>query len=224
MSDKSVVIVAGGSGTRMNSPVPKQFMLLNDRPLLMHTINTFYDYDSRINIIVVLSESESERWKQLIVKHNFIIPHTIAFGGSNRFQSVKNGLAKILNTDSVAIHDGVRPLCSIALIKKCFEEAEKFSNAIPSIPLSDSIREINSERNITVDRQKLRIVQTPQCFDFAKLKQAYELATHENFTDDAGVFEAAGNKIHLVDGEKMNIKITEASDLTVASALMSTKY
>jgi 2-C-methyl-D-erythritol 4-phosphate cytidylyltransferase len=219
MSDKSVIIVAGGSGMRMNSSIPKQFMLLGDLPLLIQTINKFHDYDSTMNVIVVISERESERWKQLIVKHNFLNAHTIAFGGNNRFQSVRNGLAKILSTDLIAIHDGARPLCSTTLIKKCFDEAEKFSNAIPSIALTDSIRMIKKDKTKIVDRQKMRIIQTPQCFNFEKLKKAYEQASNENFTDDAGVFESAGNKIHLIEGEKTNIKITEAIDLIIANAL-----
>lgn len=216
---KSVIVVAGGSGLRMGSSVPKQFLLLNNLPVLMHTLKRFYEFDVEINIIVVLPENETERWKSLIAKYNFQIKHTITSGGPTRFHSVKNGLSHISENCLIAIHDGVRPLCSPTLINHCFEEAENFSNAIPAIKITDSIRETNRENNFSLDREKLRIIQTPQCFKSSPLIKAYENKNAESFTDDAGVFESSGNKIHLVNGEKSNIKITEYTDLSVAAAL-----
>ncbi len=216
---RAVIVVAGGSGVRMGLSVPKQFLLLNNLPVLMHTLKRFYEFDPEINIIVVLPDNEIDRWEKLISDYNFQIKHTLASGGPSRFHSVKNGLSKISENCLIGIHDGVRPLCSPALIKRCFIEAEKFSNAIPAIKVSDSIREVEQGNNFAIDREKLRIIQTPQCFEFALLKKAYENILAENFTDDAGVFEFSGNKIHLVEGEKSNIKITEPADLLIATSL-----
>ncbi len=220
--NKSVIIVAGGQGLRMNAGIPKQFMELNGKPILMHTIKRFHDFQKDIFIVVVLPEGEIETWKSLQIKHSFTIPHQVIAGGPKRFHSVKNGLAALTNPCIVAIHDGVRPLCSAVLIKRCFDEAEKKSNAIPSIQIPETIREITAEGNTVVDREKFRIIQTPQCFDSWMLKKAYEQAEKkgaDNFTDDAGVFENDGNKINLVEGERYNIKITVQEDLIIASVI-----
>jgi 2-C-methyl-D-erythritol 4-phosphate cytidylyltransferase len=216
---RAVIVVAGGAGIRMGLSVPKQFLLLNNLPVLMHTLKRFYEFDPEITIIVVLPDNEIDRWKKLLTDYNFLIKHTIASGGRTRFHSVKNGLSQIKENCIIGIHDGVRPLCSPTLIKRCFIEAEKYSNAIPAVKVSDSIREVEQEINFAVDREKLRIIQTPQCFEFVLLKKAYENIQAENFTDDAGVFEFSGNKIHLVEGEKSNFKITEPVDLLIASSL-----
>lgn len=217
---KSVIIVAAGSGSRMGSTVPKQFLLLNGIPILMHTMKRFHAYDQDMNIVVVLSACEKERWNSLIKQHHFTLRHKIANGGETRFDSVQNGLLEV-ESGIVGIHDGVRPLISIELISRCYSEAEKFSNAIPVIPVTDTIRETGTGGSKTIDRSNLRQVQTPQCFDVAKLKKAYAAATGNNFTDDAGVFENAGNKIHLVEGEKLNIKITDPADLIIAEAVLA---
>lgn len=217
--NKSVIIVAAGAGLRMNANVPKQFMELDGKPILMHTIRRFYEYDARITIILVLSGNEIETWDSLLKNHSFTIKHTIIKGGEKRFHSVKKGLSAITEKCIVAIHDGVRPFCSLALIKKCFDEAEKKSNAIPAIPIFETIRKVEGERNLIVDRDNFRIIQTPQCFDSYLLIKAYQNSSDENFTDDASVFESDGNKINLVDGEKNNIKITIQEDLIIASAL-----
>ena len=217
--NKSVIIVAAGLGSRMNSKTPKQFIELNGKPILMHTMLRFYEFEPDISIILVLSENEIETWESLLIKYSFSIPHTIVKGGAKRFHSVKNGLDAVSVKCIVAIHDGVRPFCSTALIKRCFDEAEKKSNAIPAVRISETIREINGENNFIVDRENFRIIQTPQCFDSLLLKKAYQNIDAENFTDDAGVFERDGNKIYLIEGEKSNIKITVADDLIIASVL-----
>lgn len=217
---KSVVIVAAGTGSRMGSLIPKPYLLLHGLPILMHTIRRFYAYDPAINLIVVISPGEIDRWNSLILQYQFSINHTVISGGATRFDSVRIGLT-LIDTGLVAIHDGVRPLISIELIKRCFEEAAKFSNAVPAIPVIDTIRKNESGFNVAIDRTNLRQVQTPQCFDTIKLKSAYSISKGKNFTDDAGVFEAAGNKIHLVEGEKLNIKITDSSDLIIADAIMN---
>ena len=216
---KAVIIVAGGTGSRMGINIPKQFMLLNGKPLLMHTLQRFYEYDQKLLILLVLPENENDKWLSLVKNYSFSIPHTIVKGGMTRFHSVKYGLEKVPWPCILAIHDGVRPICSSSLINRCFEEAEKNSNAVPAIRISESIREVRQGNNNIIDRENLRIIQTPQCFDSEKLKRAYQNNDAENFTDDAGVFEHDGNKIHLIEGERNNIKITIQDDLYIASAL-----
>ena len=218
--EKQVIIVAAGSGSRMGLDIPKQFILLKDLPVLMHTVNRFYEYDPKMKIILVLAENEIESWNSLVKKYNFKTPHFIFKGGPNRYQSVKNGLESVKEHCIVAIHDGVRPLCSVKLIERCFNEAEKNSNAIPAVPVTETIRSIDGDKNFMINRDNLRIIQTPQCFDSVKLKKAYQNSSAENFTDDAGVFEEDGNKIHLIEGEKSNIKITVREDLAVAEVLI----
>ena len=217
--NKSVIIVAGGSGTRMGANIPKQFVVLNNKPVLMHCIKRYHEYDSKLPINLVLPETEIETWNSLIKKFSFSISHKIIKGGISRFHSVKNGLDNLNEHCLVAIHDGVRPLCSIELIKRCFDEAEKNSNAVPAIRITETIRELKNDKNSIVDRENFRIIQTPQCFNSELLKKAYLNPDAENFTDDAGVFESDGNKIHLIDGEKSNIKITVKEDLIIAAAL-----
>lgn len=216
---KSVIIVAAGLGSRMKSNIPKQFIELNGLPILMHTMRRFNEFDPGISIVLVLSENEIETWNDLLKNHSFSISHTIVKGGTKRFHSVKNGLEVINENCIVAIHDGVRPFCSPVLIKRCFDEAEKKTNAIPALRIPETIREVNGENNFTVDRENFRIIQTPQCFDAMLLKKAYQNIDAENFTDDAGVFERNGNKINLIEGEKNNIKITLQDDLLIAAVL-----
>jgi 2-C-methyl-D-erythritol 4-phosphate cytidylyltransferase len=221
--EKSVIIVAGGAGIRMGGNIPKQFILLNGLPILMHSIKRFHEYDSNVRIIVVLPAAETDRWKSLINKYKFSVPHKVVYGGQSRFESVQNGLKEV-HSGIVAIHDGVRPLISTKLIGHCFLEAESYSNAIPSIPVTDTIRMANEVENIMIDRALLKRIQTPQCFEVEMLKKAYEAAPNQDYTDDAGVFESIGNMIHLVEGEKLNIKITDPDDLVVAEAIMAQMF
>ena len=217
------IIVAGGKGLRMNTNLPKQFISINGKPVLMHTIEAFFRYDNAMQIVVVLPESDMAIWKELCATHSFSVNHEIAVGGETRFDSVQNGLKKITDNGIVAIHDGVRPFVSYETIHRCFQTASETGNAIPAVELVDSIRKVENRRNVAVNRTEYKLIQTPQVFDVTKIKSAYEMASVENksmFTDDASVFEFAGNAINLVEGNRENIKITTAFDLIIAEAMM----
>ena len=220
--EKYAVIVAGGQGNRMNSSIPKQFMLLNDIPILIHVIKKIYVADKNIKIIIALPKKNNvlTLWKNLCKKYKCNIPHTIIFGGKTRFESVKNSLAQIkTNNGIVLIHDGVRPLVSQKLITSCISSVKKNIGVVPVIPLKDSIRKLKNKCSVSITRSNLFAVQTPQCFNISEIKQAYKQTTSVRFTDDATVFENAGGSIILIPGEENNIKITTKLDLKVASLL-----
>lgn len=217
---KYALIVAGGAGKRMGAEVPKQFLELDGKPVLMHTIEKFGAYDSSLKIVLVLPEHQVTYWKELILKHSFVVPHLIVRGGIHRFNSVKNGLDAIDDEGLVAIHDGVRPLVSTETIGRCFKTAGQFGNSVPVISPSDSLRVAKGERNMPVRREQFRLIQTPQVFDIRKIKKAYLTDYSPEFTDDATVFERNGEVIRLVEGNRENIKITNPEDLVVASALL----
>jgi len=217
-----VLIVAGGSGSRMGTEVAKQFLDLAGKPVLMHTIERFWSFDNSIEIIVVLPEIQLEYWNFLQKEYSFCIPHTRVTGGDSRFLSVKNGLNLIRETGLVAIHDGVRPLVSSETIRRCFEAAEKYGNAVPVISPADSLRMVTGETNKPVNRQDIKIIQTPQVFNTALIRQAYLQEYNPDFTDDATVLEKTGNAIHLVEGNRENIKITNPEDLIISAALLPT--
>jgi 2-C-methyl-D-erythritol 4-phosphate cytidylyltransferase len=210
------IIVAGGKGERMNSDIPKQFIEIQGKPVLMHTIEVFHRFDDTMQLILVLPEVQIGFWKELCKKHNFTLIHQIVSGGKTRFNSVKNGLGFIETPSLVAIHDGVRPLVSIETISSCFEAAEKFDAVVPVFDLVESIRQITENGSQTVDRNAYKLVQTPQVFDAELLKKAYEQDFSDIFTDDASVVEATGTKVHLVEGNRENIKITTEFDLKIA--------
>ena len=214
---KYAIIVAGGIGSRMKSEVPKQFLLLNGIPILMHTIRAFEKY----HIILVLPKNQQTYWSQLCLTYNFKISHQVVNGGASRFQSVKNGLENISAPGLVAIHDGVRPLVKADSIRLSFELALKHGNAIASVPLKDSIREIVSGTNRAKDRSNYQLTQTPQTFDIDLIKKAYLKQESPLFTDDASVLENDGQSIHLFEGSSSNIKITTAEDLIIAEALLN---
>ena len=214
------IIVAGGTGSRMQTDVPKQFLELCGKPVLMHSIMAFADACEDIRIIVVLPSLQIKYWQELCLHHGFMLPHVIAEGGSTRFHSVKNGLALLPEEGLVAIHDGVRPLVSRQTINGCFCEAASYGCAVPVAPVNDSVREVSGQSSRMLDRSTLRLIQTPQVFDIALLKKAYEQEYTPTFTDDASVFEKAGHAIHLTEGNVENIKITTPNDLLVAEALM----
>ncbi|MDX8338028.1 2-C-methyl-D-erythritol 4-phosphate cytidylyltransferase [Draconibacterium sp. IB214405] len=220
MLKKFALIVAGGSGNRMQASVPKQFLEIEGKPVLMYTFEAFLSFDPTIEFILVLPENQVEHWKELCHKHFFTINYKLAFGGENRFQSVKNGLAQINDDGIVFIHDGVRPLVAKETIEHCFSEAKKSGNALPVVPPSESVRYSDDSGNKAVDRSRYFLVQTPQTFDVQIIKEAYQKAQHENFTDDASVLENAGHRIHLVDGNRENIKITWPQDLIIAKSFL----
>jgi 2-C-methyl-D-erythritol 4-phosphate cytidylyltransferase len=213
---KAVVIVAGGSGTRMRSDIPKQFLLLRGKPILMYTIERFYNFCNDIKIVVVLPKDEIERWKHLCSEYHFTIQHNVTQGGETRYHSVKNGLALVDNDCIVGIHDGVRPLVSTSVIERCYNEAATGKAVIPVIPAVDSLRMVTATGNTAIDRSTIRLVQTPQVFPSNMLMDAYKQEYAPTFTDDASVVESFGLAITLVDGNIENIKITNPIDLTIA--------
>lgn len=218
---KIALVVAGGSGSRMKTPVPKQFLLLGGKPVLMQTIQRFYDFDPSFEIIVVLPDKQFGTWKTLCAEHRFEIKHTLVKGGENRFQSVKNGLDAIEGDEGIVfIHDGVRPLVSHATLQRCFDTTIQKGNALPVMPVVESVREITDDGNKPADRSKLFTVQTPQVFMVKEIKEAYSLGYDPAFTDDTMVLERLGKTINLVEGNRENIKITHREDLTVAGALL----
>jgi 2-C-methyl-D-erythritol 4-phosphate cytidylyltransferase len=217
--DLYALIVAGGSGKRMGTEISKQFLELAGRPVLMRTIERFMTFDASVRIITVLPEDQLGYWEELQEKYSFSIPNTVVKGGPSRFFSVKNGLDKVNDNCLVAIHDGVRPLVSTDTIKRCFDAAAIFGNAVPVISPADSVRMITEQGNIPVNRQYLRIIQTPQVFDSKLIKKAYLLDYSSDITDDASLLEKTGEIIHLVEGNRENLKITNPGDLAVAEAL-----
>ena len=218
---QTALIVAGGRGTRMQSDLPKQFMLLLDVPVLMHTIERFAMALPQADIVLVLPEDQIKFWNGLCAQMDFDIEHKIVGGGSTRFGSVKNGLDECHSEGIVGIHDGVRPLVSTELIQSCFQAAAEKASAVPCVPVAQSLRKRQGNDSAPVDRTGMLAVQTPQCFDVAKLKAAYSSAEHNQFTDDATVWESAGHSVHIVAGEATNLKITTMADLHIAESLLS---
>lgn len=217
---KYVIIVAGGSGKRMGMDLPKQFIEVAGKPILMHTLEQFHCYDHSLQLILVLPKDQHSYWKELSERYNFSIKHIIATGGKERFHSVKNGLSHCAANGLIAVHDGVRPLVSKKTIADCFNMAEKNLAAVPVIPANESIRQVINEENRAVNRKEFYMVQTPQVFDSKILHKAYEQKFSTHFTDDASVVEALGNKVHLVDGNVENIKITRPMDIRIAELLL----
>jgi len=215
------LIVAGGTGTRMGSALPKQFLLLAGKPVLMHTMQRFFDNDHSVEIVLVLPKNQIDYWKELCRQYSFTVNHKIVEGGSSRFYSVKNGLELVDEDSLVAVHDGVRPFVNHQLINSCFDQAAKNGNAIPAMPVHESLRKLNERNNERIDRTNYVLIQTPQCFQSSLLKNAYAKAISDNFTDDASVLEESGIKIHLVDGLKENIKITTKIDMYLAEGLIN---
>ncbi|MGZ3812856.1 MAG: 2-C-methyl-D-erythritol 4-phosphate cytidylyltransferase [Mucilaginibacter sp.] len=216
-----VIIVAGGSGSRMHSVVPKQFLLLNGLPVLMHTINAFHNCQVQPQIIVVLPDDSHEYWNTLCKKHGFDVPHQLISGGETRFHSVKRGLGLIDDTDAIiAVHDAVRPLVTKEIIDESYECAAKYGNAIVAIKSRDSVRQIKDNRSISLVRDEIYLIQTPQTFQSKQLKQAYQQPYSANFTDDASVVEQTGVNINLINGSYQNIKITFPEDIAIAEFLL----
>lgn len=208
----------------MQSVVPKQFIKLNGKPVVLHSIATFAEFDPNISVILVLPSDQFSQWEKIAAEYNVPVKVQITGGGDTRFQSVKNGLALITEEHAmVAVHDAVRPLVSVKTISAAFNAAVRYGNAVPAIPLNDSIRQIISGKNVAVDRSKFCLIQTPQTFSFELLKRAYAQDYKYTFTDDASVVEALVDEIHLVDGNDDNFKLTTPKDLVLAEAILKNK-
>lgn len=218
---KSALIVAGGKGMRMGTELPKQFLPIGGKPVLMRTLEAFYAYSSEMQIILVLPCSQQDYWKQLCREYHFSIPHVLADGGETRFHSVKNGLALVKASGLVGVHDGVRPFVSQEVISRCYDLAADKKAVIPVIDVVETVRHLEGEKSSTVSREDYKLVQTPQVFDADLLKQAYEQPYTSHFTDDASVVEALGIPVYLTAGNRENIKITTPFDLKIAAALLN---
>ena len=216
-----VIIVAGGKGLRMGSDIPKQFLPIGGKPVLMRTLERFREYSTELQIILVLPENQQDYWLQLCQQYHFEVKYQLANGGQTRFHSVQNGLALVPDDADgvVGVHDGVRPFPSIDVIKNCYEAARTAKAVIPVIPVVETVRHLEGEGSVTVPRGDYRLVQTPQTFDLQLLKAANRQPYHDGFTDDASVVESYGHSITLVEGNRENIKITTPYDIVVAEAL-----
>jgi len=220
-SNNNIIIVAGGKGLRMGGELPKQFIPIGGKPILMHTIEAFYNFNPDIHIILVLPASHRDYWAELCVEYRFEIRHVITLGGKTRFHSVLNGL-QLVKDGIVGVHDGARPFTSKELIGHCFNEAVKYEAVIPVIDSTDSLRELTHDgKSKIIDRSKIKLVQTPQVFTVELLKKAYETDYKDTFTDDASVVEAMGKEIHLVKGETTNIKVTTPIDLKIGEFIIN---
>ena len=219
---KYIIIVAGGKGLRMGGDIPKQFLPVCGKPVLMRTLEAFHAYDASMRLILVLPISQQAYWKQLCEEYQFELVHEIANGGETRFHSVKNGLALVEEDGLVGVHDGVRPFVSQEVITRCYEEAASLKAVIPVIGVVETVRHLIGEGSETVPRDQYKLVQTPQVFDVTLLRRAYQQEYTDLFTDDASVVEALGEKVYLVEGNRENIKLTTPFDLKLAELLCLT--
>ena len=222
MLEKSVIITAGGLGKRMKSTLPKQFIVLGDRPLLMHTIQLFYEFDPKIEIILALPKDWVNYWKELQVEYNFTIPHAIVIGGEERFHTVQNALKKCKGK-FIAVHDGVRPFVSQELLERCFDSLKQHSAVIPVLSIKESVRFLDDNKTEALDRNHYKLVHTPQCFHAEILKKAYLQSFHDLVTDDARLLEQIGEKLFFVESEEENIKVTTENDLRIAKVILASK-
>ena len=231
-----VIIVAGGKGLRMGGDIPKQFLPIGGKPVLMRTLERFRAYSEALQIILVLPEAQQDYWQELCLQYEFQVDYQIANGGQTRFHSVQNGLALVPDDAEgvVGVHDGVRPFPSIEVIRRCYETARQTKAVIPVIPVVETVRQMlpsnqsnpntpSNPSSITVPRDQYRLVQTPQTFDIQLLKAANRQPYNDGFTDDASVVESYGHPITLVEGNRENIKITTPYDITVAEAIINSQ-
>ena len=217
-----IIIVAGGKGLRMGSDIPKQFLPIGGKPVLMRTLERFREYSPTLQIILVLPQAQQDYWHKLCKDYDFKVEYVLANGGETRFHSVQNGLTKIPDDAEgvVGVHDGVRPFPSIDVIRNCYETARTAKAVIPVIPVVETVRHLQGNTSETVPRNDYRLVQTPQTFDIQLLKAANKQPYNDGFTDDASVVEAFGFNITLVEGNRENIKITTPYDLKIAEVLI----
>ena len=220
--NKAAILVAGGKGMRMGTSLPKQYLPLAGKPVLMHTLEKFFSADPSLLLILVLPKDDFEYWNSLCVSHAFELPHQLVPGGESRFQSVKNGLMELPSQEGlVAIHDGVRTFVSEKVIQNSFELAAEKGSAIPVVALKDSLRKVETSGESSFqDRAHFRLVQTPQTFQLKPLLQAFAVEELAIFTDDATVYEHQGWEISLIQGNPENIKLTTPEDLAFAEFLM----
>lgn len=218
---KHVIIVAGGKGLRMGGDIPKQFVPVGGKPVLMRTLEAFHAYDSSMHLIVVLPVTQQAYWKELCDSYRFTLPHEVADGGETRFHSVANGLAKVVGDGWVGVHDGVRPFVSQEVISRCYDEVREKKAVIPVIGVVETVRRLTETGSETVPRDCYKLVQTPQVFEVDLLRKAYRQPYTDAFTDDASVVEALGEQVYLVEGNRENIKLTTPSDLRMAEYLCS---
>ncbi len=217
------IIVAGGKGLRMGGEVPKQYLPVGGVPILMRTLQAFHEADEDMDIILVLPKDQQEYWEQLCAEYRFTVPHRLTVGGETRFHSVQNGLALVPDDAEgvVGVHDGVRPFVSKEVIRRCYDAALEQGAVVPVVPVVETVRQLLPEGDsLTVDRNLYRLVQTPQVFRIALLKEAYRQPYRPEFTDDASVVEELGHRIALMDGNRENIKITTPSDIQYAEFLI----
>jgi 2-C-methyl-D-erythritol 4-phosphate cytidylyltransferase len=219
--NKYAIIVAGGSGARMNNTIPKQFLLLNGKPVMYYAINTFLQTFDDCKIVLVLPEEHIATGQEIIDAFFDYQRIQIVVGGRTRFHSVQNGLAHINDEDSIVfVHDAVRPMVSAALVQRCYDAAIEFGTAVPAVDCKDSVRIINDDSNEAIERSSVKLVQTPQAFHAKILLPAFKIDYKDKFTDEATVVEAFGLKVSLVDGDEANIKITKPVDILVAESML----
>lgn len=214
------LIVAGGKGTRIKSSLPKQFIEINGKPILLHTLEAFYRYSEKVSVVLVLPEDDFGLWEMICKKFNFNKPLLLQKGGDTRFQSVRNGLDQMSGEGLVAIHDGVRPLVSEDIIGASFRLAAIHQCAVAAVRLKESIRMTDQDNTKAMDRSRFRMIQTPQTFNLQLIKKAYRMKEDPSLTDDASVAEREGHIISLFEGSYENIKVTTAEDLVIAESLM----
>jgi 2-C-methyl-D-erythritol 4-phosphate cytidylyltransferase len=220
MTKQAVIFVAGGTGTRMGKPLPKQFLTLNNIPILIHTLRNFFAFNRNFEMVVVMHHDYISFWKDLCLQFEDVPEHTVVAGGEERFHSVKNGVEAVSSdVQHIAIHDAVRPLVSHETLARCFNALNEYNAVVPAIPINDSIRQVHGLLNKSVDRSLYKRIQTPQCFESSMLKEAYSKPFSPLFTDDASVVEANGHSVFLVEGNLENIKITSPIDLIVGESL-----
>ena len=221
--NRYAVIVAAGSGMRMGAPIPKQFLEVGGRPILMHTLNRFVAFDASIRLVVVLHPDYIEFWRSLCEKHDYSVSHSIVSGGSERFYSVQKAIQSLVDTEEaiVGIHDAVRPMVSVATLERCYATAQETGSAVPCVSVNDSMRIVDADGNRSINRSSLRIIQTPQCFRLNLLRRAFTQEYNTAFTDDASVVEALGESIELVEGNRENIKVTTPEDMHWLNLLLT---
>lgn len=220
MNKISVIITAGGIGKRMGGDLPKQFILLSGKPILLRTLECFHSIDSNFEFVITLPIDWHDYWKSILKEFNCGIPHTIVAGGEERFHSIKNAL-EICTGESIFVHDGVRPFIAKEILQVCVNSLKTNDAVVPVLPMKESIRERHGKASRAVDRSNFMIVQTPQCFSSTVLRDAYNLDYHSGITDDASLVESLGIEIQLVDGNEDNIKITTQKDLIIAEAILA---